>query len=208
MSASGIAPEEIDPKDFIIANSQIKGLTNPSAPAGEQDAEHESEASENEGNNTPNPSANTNANITGNSADSAAGIHPTIPSDLQDPAQSPSADAQPPIPHSPPPTIFVPSSSDPSSNHLGSHTPCPSPPAPQLDEPFNNSDIVPPSSSLDIPLADVVQKGKKRGTPDTTGSPGMRSSPSLQRSPCLISFSQIVTVALLNTDKLIVRSTW
>jgi hypothetical protein len=169
MAASGIAPDKLDPKDFIISSNQIKGLTNVSAHDDDQDAEHELEPTEGEQNDASNQAGDINVNITD-----------PIPTDLQDPAQSPSADRHPTIPPSSPPTVFVPSSSDPSSNRLGS----PSPSAKQLDDPtFNDSDIVPPSSSLDIPFAaDIVTKGKKRGTPDTAGSPGTRSLPFLQLS--------------------------
>ena len=180
MSVSGLASDDIDPHDFIIDIDDVRGLPGYKDKASEsdKDAEHESETSDddtdNKGPSSPPPDHTTgDVNNADNSAHSA--VDHFVPA--QSESQSPLMDDD--MPTTPTATVLVPDSSNPSDPT--SKVVQPLPPSTSSSAQHDNNDpfddIVPPSSSLDIPLTDtVILNRKKRNTPDTSRSPGMYHS--------------------------------
>jgi hypothetical protein len=166
MSASRLATNDIDPKNFIINIEDMRGLPNTVASKSDSDAEHESE-------NTGPSSTSTNHTATNPQ------IADDSPNNTIDPGSVPaqSTSQSPPMDEdilmTPPGSVIVENSSDPPTTQPSL------PPSLSLstqrnteDDPFDADKIVPPSSSFNIPLTDVVLNRKKRNTPDTSRSPG------------------------------------
>lgn len=148
MSASGLDLDQINPSDFMVKDDEIMGMPHKLGPPSDPDAE----GSDEEENDALSP--DTNIKITNDNANSISD-HSIPDEGILNPT-----------------AIFIPDSSNPSSNYP-SHPPSPSPSSSaQLDLPDNT---IPPSSSLNVPLPDVASKGKKRSSRDTSWSPGFYS---------------------------------
>lgn len=150
MHASGLQAAEIDPNDFIIKNDDIKGLpANLSGVDSDPDDDHEADA---EHDVESDKDGDENERSPPNQSDSI--IDTT--GNYADPPQSPPMDDT--IPTTPSDVIvFVPNSSDPSING---------------DNNAPSDEVVPPSSSLNIPLDMAIPIRNKRSTPHTSRSPG------------------------------------